>query len=89
MAIKLRLYAQVVMIIQKDFDNKKGELKYQYYNFQGKSARPRLWFDIDHEWLEENFVTREPNFYKKFIKKILDMKTNKLFAVPIGNAKNI
>ena len=34
------------------------------YDFQGQSARSRRWFDLDHEWLEENFMTREPGFYR-------------------------
>ena len=35
------------------------------YLFQGKSARSKHWFDIDIEWAEEIFSTREPQFYKK------------------------
>ena len=63
MAMEQGLYAQLVMIGQKDPD-KKGKGKDQEYNFQGQSARPIRWFDLDHEWLEENFSTREPDISK-------------------------
>ena len=32
------------------------------YLFQGKSARSKHWFDLDIEWVEENFIIREPQF---------------------------
>ena len=35
------------------------------------------WFDLDHERLEENLGTREPDFYKNFIKKILGVVRRK------------
>ena len=35
------------------------------YHFQGKSARSKRWFGIDHECLEEMFCTCEPDFYAK------------------------
>ena len=58
------LYAQVFMICRRESGDKKGKYKTKKYNFQGKSARSRLWFNLDHEWLKENFMTREPYFYK-------------------------
>ena len=58
MAMEQGLYAQVVMIRQKDSENKKEKENTKKYNFQGKSAGSRRWFDLDHEWLEENFMTR-------------------------------
>ena len=90
MAIEQCLYAQVVMIHRKDPDNKKEKEKTKTYDFQGKSARSTRWFDLDHEWLEENFRTREPDFYKKVYQEKIkgdDKKTYQIFAVPIGNAK--
>ena len=33
------------------------------YNFEGQSERSRCWFNLDHECLEETFMTREPDFY--------------------------
>ena len=49
MAIEQGLYAQVVMILQRESDNKKEKTK--KYNFQGKSVRSIRWFYLDHEWL--------------------------------------
>ena len=60
------------------------------YNFQEKSARSRHWFDLDHEWLEENPMTREPDFYKKLNQTNTrddDTKTYQIFGVPIINKK--
>ena len=62
------MYAQVVMILQMDSNYKKEKEKNKKYNFQGKSARSRRQFDIDHQWLEDNLRTREPDFYKNCIK---------------------
>ena len=47
------LYAQVVMIRWKDLYNKKEKENTKKYNSQGKSARSKRWFDLDHEWSEE------------------------------------
>ena len=60
------------MIRQSYTDNKKEKTK--KYNLQGKSSRSIRWFDLDHEWLEENFRTIEPDLYKNFIKQILGVK---------------
>ena len=60
MAMELGLYAQVVTICRKESENKKDKEKNKKYNLQGQSARSIRWFDLDHEWLEENFSTREP-----------------------------
>ena len=40
----------------------KNEAKFK---FQGQSARSQRWFDLDFDWIEVNFSTREPDFYKK------------------------
>ena len=61
------LYAQVVVIYRKDLDNYKKDNP-KRYNLQGQSARSKLWIYLIHEWLEENFSTHEPEFYKKVIK---------------------
>ena len=58
------LYAQVVMIRQKESDNKKKEENNKKYKFQGQSERYRRWFDLDHDWIEENFMIYESDFYK-------------------------
>ena len=46
--------------------------------------------DFDHEWLEENFMTREVDLYNNNDQKQIrsdDTKTYQLFAVIIFNAK--
>ena len=48
------------------------------------------WFDLDYDWSEENFRTREPDLYlKKYQTNIRghETKTYPLFVVPIGKAK--
>ena len=69
MAMKQGLYAQVVVIRRKDLENKKEKENTNKYNFQGQSAISRRWFDLDHERLEENFMTRETDLYKTLSKK--------------------
>ena len=32
------------------------------YNFQGNYSRSEHWFDIDPDYINDNFITREPNF---------------------------
>ena len=61
------LYAQVIKFRRKDLkfdaaDENKNESKFK---FQGQSGRSRLWFDLDLDWININFSTREPDFYKK------------------------
>ena len=63
------LYEQVVMIIRRDSYYKKEKENTKKYNFEGKSARSRSLFNLDHEWLKENFMTSEPYFYKNYIKQ--------------------
>ena len=86
------LYAQVIMFRQKDLkfdaaDKNKNESKFK---FQGQSARSQLWFDLDLDWIDMNFSTREPDFYKKLFQSHdneQDTNTFKFFQVPIRNAK--
>ena len=80
------------MFRQKDLkfdaaDENKNESKFK---FQGQSARSQLWFDLDLDWIDINFSTREPEFYKKLFQSHVnkqDDTTFKTFPVPIGNAK--
>ena len=65
MAMEQGLYAQVVMIGRRESDDKKEQENTKKYNLQVKPARSRCWFDLDHEWLEENFRTHEADFYGK------------------------
>ena len=92
MAMEQILYAQVVKLCCKDLkffstDKKKNEAKFK---FQGQSERSQLWFDLDLDWIEINFSTREPDFYKKLFQSHVDTQDNntfKKFQVPIGNEK--
>ena len=43
--------ARVVMIHQKDLDNKKQKKNNKKYKFQDKSERSKRWFDIDDGWV--------------------------------------
>ena len=63
MATEQVLYAQVFLIRRKESENQTENKNTKKYNFQGQSARSRRWFDIDHVWLKETFMTREPDFY--------------------------
>ena len=58
--------------------------------FQEQSARSKHSFDIDFEWVEEDFSTREPQFNKRlFQRNIQGQSVTKYptFPVPIVNAK--
>ena len=86
------LYAQVVKLRQKDLkfiaeNTNKNEAKFK---FQGQSARSQRWFDIKFDWIEVNFSTCEPAFYKKLFQihdDTQDTNTFKIFQVPIGSSK--
>ena len=90
--MKQILSTQVVKLRRKDLqfvaaDKNKSEAK---FNFQGRSARSQLWFDLDLDWIEVNFSTRGPDLYKKLFKSHDDEQDNitfKTFHVPIVNAK--
>ena len=90
MAMEQSLYVQVIKFRRKDLefdaaDKNKNESKFQ---FQGQSGRSRLWFDLDLNWININFSTREPDFYKKLFQSHeneQDTNTFRTFQVPIGN----
>ena len=92
MTTEQSLYSQVVKLRRKDLlfdaaDKNKTESKFK---FQGQSARSQLWFDLSLDWIEMNFSTREPDFYKKLFQSHYnkqDKDTFKTFQVPIRNAK--
>ena len=92
MSMEQVLYAQVIRIRRKDLkfvatDKNKNEAKFK---FQGQSARIQQWFDLELYWIEVNFSTCEPSFYKKPFQihdDTQDINTYKWFQVPIGNAK--
>ena len=73
MATEKGLYAQAVKLRQNYLkfvaaDKNTNEAK---FNFQGLSARSKRWFDLDFDWIEVNFSTREPDFYKFFFKAMM------------------
>ena len=64
----------------------KNEAKFK---FQGQFARSQRWFDIDFDWIEEKFITHEPDLYSKIFQrhdKTQDKNIFKMFEVPIGNS---
>ena len=68
-------------------NNNKNEVKFK---FQGQCAISQRWFDFDVDWIEVNFSTREPDFYKKiFLRRDDTQDKNKfrLFQVTIGTSK--
>ena len=47
-------------------------------------------FDLDIEWVGENFSTREPQFYNRLFQNNIEGQsgiTYPIFPVPIGNTK--
>ena len=67
MAMEQVLYEKVIMLRRKDFnffatDKNKNEAKFK---LQGQPARSQRWVDLDLDWIEANFSTRETNYYKK------------------------
>ena len=67
------LYAQVVKLRWKDLkliaaNKNKNEATFK---FQGLSARSQRCFDIEFDWIEVDFSTCEPNFYKMFFQTMM------------------
>ena len=62
--------------IQKKEKSSPEESETQYH-FQGQSARSQHWFDIYPVWIEENFMTRETDFFKSVYLKRIPGQTNK------------
>ena len=67
MAMEQILYEQVIKFRRKDlkFDAADKTKNKSNFKFQGQSRRSRLWFDLDLDWININFSTHEPDFYKK------------------------
>ena len=81
MATEQILYAQVVKIRRKDLkfiatNKNKNKAKFK---FQGQSERSQRWFDLDFDWIEVNFSTRETDFYKKLFQSHGDKQYTKSF----------
>ena len=57
----------MVKLRQKDLkstaaNNNINEYKFK---FQGQSEISQRWFDLEFDWIEVNFSTRKPDFYRK------------------------
>ena len=63
MCLKQGLYAQVLRIHRRKLDDIKERYKTKKFNFQVQSEITKKCFDLDHEWLKSNLMTRGPDFY--------------------------
>ena len=65
------LYAQVIKFWSKDlkFDAADKNKNKSKFKFQGQSGRSQLWFDLDLDWIDINFSTRETDVYKETFSK--------------------
>ena len=58
------------------------------FKLHDRSAISHHWFDIDFYWIELNFSTREPDFYKgKSHDNTQDTNKFAIYQAPIGNSK--
>ena len=60
------------------------------YLFQGQSTRFKNWFDLDTEWVEQNFSKREPQFKKRRFQRSIKGQAGlkyPTFPVTIVNTK--
>ena len=67
MAVEQGLYAQVVKLRQNYLkfiaaNKNKYESKFKFWD---KSAISQRWFNLDFDWIEVSFSTREPDFCKE------------------------
>ena len=94
MAMEQRLYAQAIMLRREYLnfvatEKNKNKTKFK---FQGQSSRSQQWFDLDFDWIELNFSTLEPDFYKNCFQidyNTQDINTFRFFQVQNGNAKSV
>ena len=92
MEMEQSLYAQIIMFRRKDlkFDAAEKNKNTSKFKFQGQSARSKFWFDLDLHWIDINFSTHEPDFYKKLFQnhdKEQETDPFRISEVPIGNTK--
>ena len=89
MSMEKGSYSQVVKLRRKDLkliaaDKNKNEAKFK---FQGKYARSQRLFDIDFNWIEVNFSTRETDLYFKNKSHDDTQDTNILKKISSSNRK--
>ena len=84
-------YAQVVRIRRKKWCRRKiRKTPKRKYLFQGKSLISKHWFDLYIEWIEGNFSTRKPQFYKRLFQINIEGQAGSKcpkFPVPDVNVK--
>ena len=59
------------------------------YSFQGQSARYKHWLNLHLDWIEDNFITRQPELYKRLCQHNVEgqyVKTLPTFPVTIRNS---
>ena len=94
MSMEQGLCAQVVMLRQNNLkitaaNKNKNDEKFK---FQGQSARSQRWFDLDFGWIKVNFITHEPDLYRRIFQSrdnTQDTNTSKIFQTPMGNSKSV
>ena len=64
MALAEGLYAQVVLISRRNLNDFFFKIRQNKLTSKENQQEPKNWFDLDHEWLKEYCMTREPDFYK-------------------------
>ena len=47
------------------------------YQFQGKCERSQHWIHLDPDWIEDNFMTRDPESFIILYLKLIPGQTNK------------
>ena len=60
------------------------------YKFEGKSSENKSWFDLDCDWIETTFRTREPEFYRRLFEDYVSGDSGSealIFFIPIGYSK--
>ena len=75
------LYLQDVTI-RNNTELQEGEIlpkTTETYSFKGHSEISKHWFDIDLEWMEDNFMTREPELCKRLFQRNIESQYEKNF----------
>ena len=92
-SLKQFVFAQVKYIISNKFEDKERKCykpKYMY-KFEVKYYENESYFDIDFDWIENNFNTREQYFYKRLLKTYVSRKSDTeapIISFLIGSSKN-
>ena len=66
-------------------------LKKTKYRFEGPSVTTKIWIELDHNWIENNFKTRKPEFYPRLFWHHVSGQSDPkaiIFYIPIGSSKH-